>query len=124
MKSKKEFNYYKISTFILIGLILVLGLVYLLNSYMNYKYEKGIEYGKNVAIDSILNFILKEGSVTIFTNQGNFTLVPSQFAQYQKEKTILDIMNLVNENGYVSLYNNESEMILIEYRDSNQNLTN
>lgn len=115
VKEKKVLNYYKISTFALIGVLVIVGLFFAFNSYSNYKFAQGASYGHDVAINDLLGFLSKDGYVTIFVGENNLTLVPSQFAVYQKEKTISDIMSLVKENGYVNLYNNESEVILVEY---------
>lgn len=108
-------NYYKITTFILVSLIILFGIIFAFNSYSNYKFEQGINYGQTLTISNLINFVGNEGYVTITTPQGNLTLVPAQNINYMKEKTIVDIMTLIKENGYVNLYNNESEMVLIEY---------
>lgn len=123
MKSEKKIlNYYKISTFILVSVIILAGLFFAFNYYSDYKYFEGVRYGRDATINDLLGFVSKDGFVTIYTEENNLTLVPSQFAAYQKEKTILDIMNLVKENGYVSLHDNETELILVEYIEPSASL--
>lgn len=115
-KNKKEVNYYKYATIVLVVVILFFGAVYLLGLYSNSKFNSGVSYGQQMTMKTLVNTINQNGAITIGNNVSNMTLVPLELAQQAQQQTILTIMKTVNDQGYVSLYNNQTEMILIEYQ--------
>lgn len=114
-KTSKEINYYKISTYTLLLLILLFGLYMVFNYYSSSQYNKGYLAGQQFVFTGIAQNVEDVGYVSFGqNNQTNYTLVPVELLQTQKEQVILEIMNLVSEQGYVALYNNDTQMILIE----------
>lgn len=114
---KKELNYYKIATFVLGGIILLFGVIFLLNWYGAANYQSGYVVGQQAVFNGILANLEKEGYVSFGEGNTSITLVPAQMLQSQREQTILEIMKQVKEQGSVQLFNNESEVILVPYQE-------
>lgn len=115
-KQEKNLNYYKISTFVLGGIILLFGVIFLLNIYSNAQLEKGYIQGQQSVFNGILANIEAEGYVSFGEGNTSITLVPAQMLQMQREQTILEIMKQIEEQGSVQLFNNETELILVPYQ--------
>jgi len=113
MKEKKNINYYKIITFVLLGLIIIVGSFFGIKSYGNYKYETGVKYGEQFVFEGIVNNIKSNGYVSFGQDNETMTLVSSEILRQQKEQIVIDIMNNVQQQGAVKLFYNETEITLI-----------
>jgi hypothetical protein len=115
-KKLKNMNYYKIATYVLLIIIVLIGAFYLLNYYSNVKMTQGAIYGQQTVSNAIFNELNEKGYVTFNLGENeSLTLVPSIYVQNAKEQTILEIMDLIEKDGSVTLYNNDTELILVPY---------
>lgn len=117
---KQQKNYYKITTYVLIGIVVIAAAIWGFGSYSKSKFTQGALFGQAVAVDTILQNIKQTGQVSIYNEELNLTLVPVQYIQVAQEQVILEVINQVAENGYVSLYSNETEVILVPYQPPEQ----
>lgn len=111
----KKPNYYKYSTFVLLGLIIISLMFFGLVKMNQNTYIKGVEFGQLNAVNIIVNEVNSKGSISINTSDSILTLVDSNLIDLAKEETLLEIVQEIKTNGAVSIYNQEEDLILIEY---------
>lgn len=116
-KESKNLNYYKIATFVLVGIILLFGAIFLLNWYGSNNFQNGYFMGQQSVFSGMLANLEKDGYVSFGEGNMSITLVPAQMLQTQKEQTILEIMKQVETQGSVQLFNNQTELILVPYQE-------
>lgn len=123
-KKRSEKNIYKITTFALVGVILLAFLAYGIAVFGNYKYVEGIRAGQNDVVNYVLENSVSKGEVSFeLGDNQSLVLVPMQYVRAGQEQVILEIMKNVQEKGYITLYNNETEMVLVQYEVPNQDVT-
>lgn len=123
-EKKKEKDYYKIATFVLLAILIVAVLAYGLSWYGNMKFSQGASYGQQVTIQQVMKEVSDNQQVNLNYNGQNVTLVPYNVAVKAREDAILQIMNKVDEQGYVSLYNNDTEVVLVPHQGASTKSTN
>ncbi|MEM1535494.1 MAG: hypothetical protein QXE64_01490 [Candidatus Pacearchaeota archaeon] len=108
-------NFYKITTFVLLAVILIGALVAGFLLYGSSRFKAG----QQNAFNAIVANVIANGAVSLQNESTTITLVPVQAIDLARQQTILEIINLVQQQGYVSLYNNQSgnvtELILVPY---------
>jgi hypothetical protein len=119
MKNTNETNWYKVATFILVGVIVIFGIYYAISSYGNSKYESGVLDSQNQLVYYIVNSVAKNGFMTFALPEGNMTVVDSNALAYTQQQTIMTIMKEVDKNGYVVLYNNQTQLVLVPGKVNN-----
>ena len=115
-EKKNPINYYKISTFVLLGILVLFGINYGINSYGSSKFNQGVLTGQQSTFGTLLNELSSKGYVSIQGDNLSVVLVPSNSIQVAQEQTIMTIIDTVEKNGYVSISNNNSEVILVPYQ--------
>lgn len=119
MKEKNNKNYYKYTTYILLGLILLTGVIFGYNIHSQTTYTKGVEFGQQNAVSIILNEISQDGFIDINTTNGTQRIVNAQLVQYAQEEVILQIIDEISQNGAVNIYSQEQNLTLVEYVPEN-----
>ena len=114
---KKNVNYYKISTLVLVAVLVIVGGYFLYMSHVQNVASKNQALGQQQAADLILRNVAQKGQFTFqLTENKTLTLVTLNDARKVRENTILEIFNYVEEEGSVTLYNNETQMTLVPYQ--------
>ncbi len=117
--SQTNKNYYKISTFVLTGIIIVAGLIAGFLLYGNSK----LNQGKQLAFSSIYETLNRTGNVMLTDGNITIVLVPIQALDLAKQQTILEIIDTVQKQGYITLFSNVSgnltEIVLLPYTNPN-----
>ena len=109
----EKVNYYKYSTYALILVLILGGILYSHISIKNQAYERGIMFGQENAVTIILNEISSEGEITIETGSGNVTLIPLVSYTNGLIDYTNSIIETAQEQGYVTLRTNEREVSLL-----------
>jgi len=113
MEKKKVINYYKIATFLLLGLIIISVTFFGINKYGEYKYQNGVKYGEQFVFEGIVNNVNSNGYVSFGQDNKTVTLISIETLEKQKEQIILDIVKSVSTQGAVKLFYNDTEIILV-----------
>jgi hypothetical protein len=113
-KSEKHHKYcYKTLFYILLG-VLILGVV-MLGSYVysQDKYMSGVQFGQQNAINIVLSEIVSKGYITISTQEGNITLVPSQTVALGQKQIVDEIVNSVTTRGFVTITSDQNQTLVL-----------
>ena len=115
-KEKKKVNYYKVATFVLVGIILLVLLGFGTSSVLSGTYNDGIVAGQNNAVQILLNEVNEKGFVEIgLGDNKSIVLVPNGFGE---QKIVDGIMSALNEKGYVQINNGENNsVVLVPYQE-------
>ncbi len=114
MKKDSNHNIYKVSTFVLLGLIVLVGIYFGMNSILNSKYEQGLSDGSIKTVNNILSGVVNQGYITFNLGENNtVTLVPAQQIGVAQEQLIQTILTTIKTQGYIRVYNETHEVILV-----------
>lgn len=117
----KNLNYYKIATYSLLTVVILISAFFLLNYYGNAKINQGAILAQQAIGNTIFAELNEKGYITFNLGENeSLTLVPSAYVQKAREETIIEIMDLVKKEGSITLYNNETQLILIPYEQPQQ----
>ena len=114
-KEKKKINFYKITTFILVGLILLILLGFGATSILTGAYNDGIVDGQANAVNILLTEVNEKGFVEIGVgNNKSVILVPNGLGE---QKLVGEIFSSLTENGYVQINTDENNsVVLVPYQ--------
>jgi flagellar basal body-associated protein FliL len=120
-REKQNLNYYKITTMVLIAILVLVGVYFLYSIHISNVSQESQIYGQKQVINSMIQSVSQNGQVTFNLGENqSLTLVPVSAARQVRESTILEIFNYVEKEGAVTLYNNETELTLIPYEGNTQ----
>ncbi|MCA9497456.1 MAG: hypothetical protein KC589_11035 [Nanoarchaeota archaeon] len=106
IKQEKKFDYYKISTFVLLGIILIGILAYGFVSYSSYRFEQGVLFGQENTVNLILQNVNKNGYVNVFSGNTSYILV-------EQNVVVASLISSVINTGKVDLVTNEGNITLV-----------
>jgi hypothetical protein len=100
-REKKRINFYKFTTFVLVGLILVVVLGFVGVSMLSSAYDEGIVDGQQNAVSILLNEVNEKGFVDINLGENkSVVLVPRGLGE---QNMVNGIISSINDNGYVEI---------------------
>jgi hypothetical protein len=116
---KKKLNYYKIITFILVGIILLVLLGFGATSVLSSAYNDGVVFGQQNTVNILLTEVNDKGYIEINLGENKtLALVPSSMIKNAQEDLVNGILNSVNEKGYVQINNgNNNSVVLVPYQE-------
>lgn len=114
-ENKNNRNFYKLTTYLLLTIIIIVFAFFAFNNYTLNKFNEGVVYGQQLTSNFVLQSLDTDGYVPLTLGNQTIALIPSQMLQVTKEQTILEIMAQVQDNGYVTLYSNSTEITLVPY---------
>jgi hypothetical protein len=124
---KQEKNFYKILSYALILIIVVLGAYLGIGYYGDTRYEQGYIDGSVQVNNFILSSLSQRGNLQVQVGNQSIVLVPSQMVQESLnrgyEGAVMQIFEGINKNGYVSVHNNDTEVILVPYTQNTNEAT-
>jgi len=112
---EKERNVYKITTYVLLGIILLIFISFLFMYYSNLKFNQGFYAGRNNAVGEVIQNVIDKGSVKIYSEDLNLTLVPQEYITLGQENLVKSIYENVKNNGYVTLNLYNETLTLVPY---------
>lgn len=112
---KKRFNVYKLITFILISLILLVVLAFGAIKILDNTLSEGVMVGQENAVNIILNEVNEKGFIDInLGNNQSVTLVPKGL---ESKYLVNDIFNSVNGKGFVQISADaNNSLVLVPYQ--------
>lgn len=124
-KIKKEVskkNYYKISTFALVGLIILVLLGFGGVQILKDSYNNGVIFGQQNAVNILLGEVNEKGFVEVgLGNNRSLVLVPSSMIEQGQKELVSGIFNSLNEKGYVQINAGENNsVVLVPYVEPSQ----
>jgi hypothetical protein len=114
-------RYYKIATYTLLGILLLIFGYIGLNYLSAEGYQQGFQQGKVGTVNSMMEQVEENNYVTLYINNRTMTLVPIELYQNAQQRTLENIINSVRQEGQVSLGNQNEEITLVP---SNRKLQN
>jgi hypothetical protein len=119
MKEKSN-NFYKISTYVLLAILVVIGIGFIINSFTTGIYNNGVQDGRAETINIILSNVINSGSAEISIDANtSVILVPSQAIELAQqnvyEQTISQIAELAVTEGAVTITSNNQSLTLVPF---------
>jgi hypothetical protein len=116
---KKNLNYYKITTFILVGTILLVLLGFVGTSVLSSAYDDGVVFGQQNTVNILLNEVNDKGYIEINLGENRtLSLVPSSMIKNTQEELVDVILSSVTEKGYVQINTgNNDSIVLVPYQE-------
>jgi hypothetical protein len=116
---KKNLNYYKITTFILVGTILLVLLGFVGTSVLSSAYDDGVVFGQQNTVNILLNEVNDKGYIEINLGENRtLSLVPSSMIKNAQEELVDVILSSVTEKGYVQINTgNNDSIVLVPYQE-------
>lgn len=105
-KKDEQINYYKISTFVLVGIIVLVILTYGFISYSSYRFGQGVELGQENTANYILETVAKNGYVTISSGNSTYLLI-------EQNVVISSLISSVLNEGKVDLITQQGNITLV-----------
>ncbi len=116
-KEKKKLNYYKIATFILVGIIVLVLLGFAGTSVLKGAYDEGIIFGQQNAVNVVLNEVNEKGFIEInLGDNQSVVLVPSSMIQQGQQELVTGIFTSISEKGFVQINTGDNNsLVLVPY---------
>jgi hypothetical protein len=116
---KKNLNYYKIITFILVGIILLVLLGFGATSVLSSAYNDGVVFGQQNTVNILLTEVNDKGYIEINLGKNKtLALVPSSMVKNAQEDLVNGILSSVNGKGYVQINDdNNNSVVLVPYQE-------
>ena len=120
MKDKNQ-NFYKYTTYVLLAIIVIVGLVYFITWYNQGIYTNGVVDGQNQAVNIILSNIINSGSAQIQLDANtSVVLVPVQSVQAAQAQILTTVAQTAITDGFVTITIGEDEVVLVPYNPPQQ----
>lgn len=110
-KEKKRFNIYKLITFILVSLILLVVLAFGAIKILDNTLGEGIVAGQENAVNLILTEVGEKGYIEI--NVGNNQTVTLVSKGLESQLLINDIFTAIDEKGFVQIRKDENNSVVL-----------
>lgn len=113
MKDKNH-SFYKYSTYVLLAVIVIAGLVYLVNNYNDGIYNRGVADGQAQAVNFLLSSVINTGSAEIGVDENtSVILVPLQTVEAAQVQVLTTVAQSAITEGFVSLTFGNDTLILV-----------
>lgn len=119
-EEKKEKNIYKFTTYVLLILLVLVGVIFGFVTYGDSRFQAGVATGQLSTVQFIAANVANSGFVDI--NQGNqsLRLVPAQTIGLAQQNVLGVIINQIEQTGFIVLDNKGEELILVQAPEGTQ----
>lgn len=119
-KKQSNSNIYKISTYILVGIIVIVAAFFAITSYGDSRFNQGVQQGQLLVFQAVA----QQGSAQIQEGNQTFSIVPAQAVSSGQQQLLQTIISQVQQEGYIVLGNDEQEVYLVQVQPNQLNQTN
>lgn len=119
---KQTTNYYKIATYVLLAIIILLAVWVGFSFYGENKVREGFVLGQENTVGAILSTVSETGSVQIgLPNGENATLVGAQSIEVAQQNVVSQILTEVRETGQVTLLDEQENPVVLVLAEEQAN---